>query len=164
MDIKDIVKKAPDDATHYAIDEFNGRVTYYKDIIPNVTYQFICGNDNVWDENLGNPAYEEVLQLQTRTKVEYVRVTESIFDLKDELHRGELYYTFGDEEWFTFNDEPSLVAGFKEKNIYRRIETPITERDEFIEKVGDIQQVFDKRTNPMWAGRLYDAGCRFVGE
>lgn len=100
----------------------------------------------------------------TRTKVEYVRVTESIFDLKDELHRGELYYTFGDEEWFTFNDEPSLVAGFKEKNIYRRIETPITEREEFIEKVGDVQPVFDKRTNPMWTGILYDAGCRFVGE
>lgn len=103
-------------------------------------------------------------QKPTRTKVEYVKVTESIFDLKDEFERGELHYTFGDEEWFVFNDEPSLLDGFKEKNIYRRIETPITERDEFIEKVGDILPVFDKRTNPMWAGKLYDAGCRFMEE
>lgn len=55
-------------------------------------------------------------------KVEYEKVTESIFDLRKEFERGELHYVFSGENWFTFNDEASLVVGFKEGNVYRRIE------------------------------------------
>lgn len=87
--------------------------------------------------------FDEILKIppisqEPRTKVEYVKVTDSIFDLRDEFERGELHYDFGDEDWFTFNDEDSLVAGFKESNVYRRIETPMTEREAFIESVEKI--------------------------
>lgn len=99
----------------------------------------------------------------TRTKIEYVKVTESIFYLKEEFEKGALYYRFCGS-WHEIKTLRMLGHKVECGTCYRRIETPITEREEFIEKVGDILPVFDKRTNPMWAGKLYDAGCRFVGE
>ena len=76
-----------------------------------------------------------------RTKVEYEKVTESIFDLREEFERGELHYDFGDDDWFTFNDEASLVAGFKEGNVYRRIE--ITESPQQREERERLEAAYD---------------------
>lgn len=45
--------------------------------------------------------------------------------------------------------------------LYRRVETPITERGEFIEKV--MSEHFNKNglTSEI-VGEMFDAGCRFV--
>lgn len=64
------------------------------------------------------------------SRTEYEKVTESIFDLKGEFERGELYFNFGDGEWFTYKDEASLAIGFKEDNVHRKIEVEIDWRDE----------------------------------
>jgi hypothetical protein len=89
---------------------------------------------------------------KSHTKVEYEKVTESIFDLREEFERGELHYDFGDEDWFTFNDEASLVAGFKEGNVYRRIETAETpqqrEERERLEAAYDLFCVWSDGATP----------------
>lgn len=105
--------------------------------------------------------------LPTRTKFEYVRVEDSIFhpELQSDFESELLFFSNDDENFFAFTgDERTLIRCLLEYSLYRRIETPITDREEFIERAGDILPEFDKRTNPMWAGKLYDAGCRFVGE
>lgn len=65
-----------------------------------------------------------------RTRTEYEKVTGSIFDLRNEFERGELYYNFGNEEWITYRDEASLAIGFKEGNIHRKVEKEIDWREE----------------------------------
>lgn len=100
-----------------------------------------------------------------RTRTEYEKVTESIFDLRDEFERGELYYNFGDDEWFTYKDEASLAIGFKEGNVHRKVEKEIDERQEFVDlaisKI-DHTNSDDPSYYAGWFEQLYDAGCRFV--
>jgi len=45
--------------------------------------------------------------------------------LKDEFENGNLHYNFGDDEWFTYKDEPSFAIGFKECNVYRKVDRPV---------------------------------------
>lgn len=72
-------------------------------------------------------------QPQPRTKVEYVKVEDSIFDLRSSLESGELYYKDIDDKFYEISGESQLVNCFDSSCVYRRIETEITERDEFID-------------------------------
>jgi cytidylate kinase len=70
------------------------------------------------------------------TKVEYVVVGGSIFNLKDAFYNGELYYsefsngkTFVNVNPTTSMAEHYLINNFQTGNLYRRMETPITEGD-----------------------------------
>lgn len=167
MDIKDIVKNAPEGATHYKL--FEDDVEYYKKA--NGAVMFFGSYLREWNYSMDIRNFKDSTPLPTRTKVEYVEICPN-----HDWHAWEYLkeYSSGDSEWFykVMNDKLAPVIEWfnvaecvrQGKALYRRIEIPITERDEFIEKVGDILPVFDKRTNPMWAGKLYDAGCRFVGE
>lgn len=99
-------------------------------------------------------------------RVEYEKVSKdtiSIEDLMRELLDGVHFYN--GEHCGGHYPIQTVLRKYIERSdsLYRRIEKPVDLREEFIEKVGDILPVFDKRTNPMWAGKLYDAGCRFVG-
>lgn len=82
-----------------------------------------------------------------RTKVEYEKVTESIFDLKEEFERGELYYRSNSKVIPPYEYEKIKTiyvlcncAAYSNPNLYRRIETPINERDEFIDAVEKISE------------------------
>ena len=79
---------------------------------------------------------------------------------------GEEFY---DEEFYTHFDVcngwvmllmhvQQVIPNLQVEKLYRRIETEISERDEFIEAVSEILPEFDKRTTPLWIGKLYDSG------
>lgn len=75
-----------------------------------------------------------------RTKLGYEKVTDSIFDLKDEFESGKLHYNFGDDEWFTYKDEASFATGFKEGNVYRKVERPVEWFDDAVEYLNQNRQ------------------------
>tara|TARA_R110002020_G_scaffold1840_2_gene8424 strand:- start:240 stop:560 length:321 start_codon:yes stop_codon:yes gene_type:complete len=51
----------------------------------------------------------------------YVKVEESIFDLKEELEKGELYFYQGGE-YFSITDENQLCCHIKHNSVYRQFE------------------------------------------
>ncbi|CAL9954898.1 hypothetical protein VPHK63_0003 [Vibrio phage K63] len=100
--------------------------------------------------------------LKPRTRTEYEKVTESIFDLRDEFERGELYWWYESDckdksEFVEIRSEYDLSTYFAKGNIYRKVEKEIDERQEFIEKACKVVDWAIPKT----MDRLYDAGCRF---
>lgn len=69
------------------------------------------------------------------TQTEYVKVTESIFDLRDEFERGELFN--GPSEEFEIKTVSHLAACFDTGTLYRRVEKEIDWRDEVKAMVDD---------------------------
>lgn len=67
-----------------------------------------------------------------RTKVEYVKVTESIFDLKEEFESGELWSLCCDGEYELIDSEKQLAADKALDCIYRKVTK--TERELFVEE------------------------------
>lgn len=64
--------------------------------------------------------------LSKPARTEYVKVTESIFDLKEEFERGELYFmATTDCEYHKIDAIKVLGLNFDKKNIYRRIEKEV---------------------------------------
>jgi hypothetical protein len=89
-------------------------------------------------------------------KVEYVKVSApcDFFDLKSEFRGEELSFINGDGDYEAATTLVELVTGFDNMNLYRRIETPITEREAFIEVGIEIL----KDVNPYALGKLFDSG------
>ncbi len=82
-----------------------------------------------------------------RTKVEYVKVTDSIFDLRPDFEAGELYFRWlGNSEqgsggvgYDKITTESMLLCRYEEGRLLRRrIETPMTEREAFIEALQSV--------------------------
>jgi hypothetical protein len=112
------------------------------------------GNDNI-RYVLRAAALE---QKPKRTKVEFVQVTESIFNLKDKFERGELYEA-ETNDYAVVVSESQLANAFCSENLYRRIETEITERDEFIEQYAALCADFIKQKSVVDFGEyLADSG------
>ncbi|AUR86341.1 hypothetical protein NVP1084O_134 [Vibrio phage 1.084.O._10N.261.49.F5] len=63
-----------------------------------------------------------------RTNVEYVKVIESIFDLKGEFERGDLY-VFNGGNYTECKYDGDVATGFVHAKLFRRIETEISARD-----------------------------------
>lgn len=107
--------------------------------------------------NESNQQIESYEKKTARTRVEHVEIQRESVDIEliDEV------FIYGPP---LVSVRDASTSDFLTKQLYRRIVTSITEREEFIEKAGDILPEFDRRTNPMWIGKLYDAGCRFVEE
>lgn len=98
--------------------------------------------------------------LKPRTRTEYEKVTESIFDLRDEFERGELYFQQGGE-YLPYKLEAEFAHGFMHDRIYRKVEKEIDERQEFVERASGL--VSKSHAVDYSLGKMYDAGCRFVG-
>ncbi len=60
-----------------------------------------------------------------RMKVEYVRVTDSIFHLGPDLIAGELYSQRCNDEWAVVTDEHLFARLFDNQMLYRKVETEI---------------------------------------
>lgn len=92
-----------------------------------------------------------------RTKVEYVKVEDSIFDLRDDFMSHRLFTKMDDSySLIRFVDE--LSKSSMNGSLHRRIETEIDERQEFIDAYmsfvdSSIGDSYDK-----FAGKLYDSG------
>lgn len=72
------------------------------------------------------------IQPKPPVRVEYEKVTESIFDLKDEFERGELYFQQGGE-YLPYKLESEFAHGFMHNRIYRRIEKPVDWQNSVVE-------------------------------
>jgi hypothetical protein len=76
-----------------------------------------------------------------RTRVEYVKVTESIFDLKDEFERGCLYRK-PSLTYMKIKDEGEILSACLDENIYRKEEVEVDERQEFIDAYNQLRREF----------------------
>lgn len=76
------------------------------------------------------------------THTEYVKVTDSIFDLKAELEAGELYVKHKNKDkHYQINSEQWLVSAKNNGNVYRKVEHEITWQDELRNAIKNGQAV-----------------------
>lgn len=128
-------------------------------------YEMISGANGNAREFIFKDGFVEAMKEDKpkRTKVEYVKVEVSINEIAKLMIDGEVFYSKNGGDKFDWrlnafgknNIALSELNGF---DFHRRIETEIDERQEFIEAMSAILPEFDKRTIPLWIGRLYDSG------
>lgn len=85
------------------------------------------------------------------TKVEYVKVAESIFDLKDELERCELFFDFEcdvNNKTVILSEKELIELFFKNYSIYRKVSRELTERESFVE---EFERIAEEITKDEWA-------------
>ena len=79
------------------------------------------------------------LEKPERVKVEYVKV-KSVFELnREEMHLGKYGWKIDDSFHPCFN-EVELISNLTRNDLFVKIETEITERDEFIDKAIEIAE------------------------
>ena len=106
--------------------------------------------------------FDEILKMspisqEPRTKVEYVEVTDSIFDLRPDFEAGELFSKVNHaRDYSTINNTQTLAQALHQSCCYRRIETPITEREAFIEAA--IHELKSGMSDIDYAKALFDSG------
>ena len=91
-----------------------------------------------------------------RGKVEYVKVEDSIFDLQHDLVDGKLFYLDVDDNHYPINNESQLVYRFDLDGVYRKVETEIDERQEFIDAAIELIDA-SKKTDGL-LGAMFDSG------
>lgn len=90
-----------------------------------------CDRKNLAFPKIASDAW--IIATPPKTRTEYVKVTESIFDLKEEFERGELYYLPNDPDNYKVIDSMHILcncAAYATPKIYRRIEKEVDWRDE----------------------------------
>lgn len=118
--------------------------------IPSGECRYICFNGDVVSWNPKAYTIEHyntqltLSDLKPRTKVEYEKVTESIFDLKDEFESLNLY----DSDRSVISDVDYLAELFAEGEIYRKVERPVEWWEDALEYVvslsdDDIMNEYD---------------------
>ena len=116
------------------------------------------GNDVVACFDLANsekPLGEDFFDEKPRTKVEFVKVEDSIWHLESSFRLGELFAFDGNRDYVQIETEGDFTLSHSSDNLYRRIETEIDERQEFIDAMS-------RYAKPSVLGKMFDAGCRFV--
>ena len=104
--------------------------------------------------------YQEA-KIPKRMKVEYVKVEDSIFDLQHDLVDGNLFYQGPNDSHYLINTERHLVYCFDSDCVYRKVETEIDERQEFIEAACKVVPTTAEEDIKVM-GKMFDAGCRFT--
>ena len=150
----------PEGATHHGVYGCDTDCYFKKD---GETY--LLWKDENW--SLSHFDHHRWVKPITQPTYLYENVTDSIFDLKEEFERGELYHWWlGNHEpgsnsvgYDQITDEKMLLCRYEEKRLLRRIE--VTERELFIDAYASAVNNHMKNVEDV-AGKLYDAGCRFV--
>lgn len=82
----------------------------------------------LFDNNRGSI---KVINKAKLTRTEYVKVDDSIFDLKAEFEAGELYVKHKNNgKYVKINSESWLVSAKNNGNVYRKVEREVTWQDE----------------------------------
>ncbi|CAH9015075.1 conserved hypothetical protein [Vibrio phage 466E53-1] len=89
----------------------------------------------------------DIKDLVKSTPTKFVKVEESIFDLKEEFERGELYAVNGREKHFVINNEGWLTNAKSNGNVYRQVK--VDWRDEVNKAYGAVELPSGER------GKLY---------
>ena len=164
MNIIDIVKNAPEGATHYSPETHEFYLTYFKD--NGCSYLVPTDSANEWvSKKRPLPSYEDALPLP-KLKTEWVKVEDSIFhpQLQVDFESGELYRLAADGTYKDINsDELTLMTNLVGGYLYRKVERPIDESEAFEIKLDEIaKEHFNSGTDEPWASYLYNKGCRFI--
>ncbi len=107
---------------------------------------------------------------QPRMKVEYVKVAESIFDLKHDLKRGRLYYEDFDNEYHSIDGEMQLVNCFDSCCVHRKVERPIEWWEVINEEFGNVgvdiksDGLFTMKAKSSMISSNFFAMCKRVNE
>lgn len=91
-----------------------------------------------------------------RTKVEFVKV-KSAFELdRAVMNQGNYGWKSDSGEFYPSFNEVEIIGNLTRDSLYRRIETPMTEREAFIEGYKDLMNSDDSMTVGDWAGVVFD--------
>lgn len=94
-----------------------------------------------------------------RTKIEFVKVDDSIWHLEPDFRRGELFAFDGNRDYVQIETEGDFTLSHSSDNIYRRIETEIDERQEFIDAaIGYSYFTGSTETELILLENMYDSG------
>lgn len=106
-----------------------------------------------------------LLDLKPRTRTEYEKVTESIFDLRDEFERGELYCKHEDAREYTqITNTQTLAQALHSGICYRKVEKEIDERREFIDELSRIQKTIGDCQLGEFYNAIFESGkFKFIG-
>ena len=137
------------------------------DIFLNLTGNVkIVPGSNVWLDSLNcedkNDKERYILEakaLKETKTYRYEKVTDSIFDLKEEFERGDLFSRNDKGKYRQIKGETWPVNSTNNGNVYRRIE--VTEREFAIEQAAKIMYDADQSSgqiNDLTLGALFDAG------
>ena len=169
MNLIDIVKNAPEGATHYSPETCEVYLTYFKD--NGWSYFLLVNSAGEWvksERPLGS--YDSALPLP-KLKTEYRKVENSIWDLRPEFEAGKLYYCKIQSNgrgyktsYHAINSEERLMNAALSKDIYRRVWLIMDEREEFKDKMKELVDEYKaNHSNPDALGDfLYDNNCRFI--
>ena len=105
------------------------------------------------------PEEKEALDTIEKT-YRFEKVMDSIFGLKEEFERGELFSFDGNEHYVQIETEGDFSYAHIYENLYRRIE--VKERELFIEEACKRCNYDPNSAAGSLIGDMYDAGCRFV--
>lgn len=110
--------------------------------------------------------FVDINELSKPKQTKFVKVEESIFDLKEEFEKGELYAVNGREKHFVINNEGWLTNAKSNGNVYRKVE--IDWRDEVKSKYSltDFRNLDDEGCINLgdWTPDGFIKLCHFVAE
>ena len=160
MKIIEIVKNAPEGSERYKVFDKEGHTEYYA--IINGVKSFYNPIGGSWVSDFASH-YDSSLPLP-KPKTEWIKIEDSIWDLRPDFETGELYHKFEHARDFTkIENIETLAQAVNQGKCYRKVEKVIDEKEAFIEKV--MADHFNRKglTSEI-VGEMFDAGCRFVGE
>lgn len=149
----------PEGATHYSDESEDNHFCWY--IIKGDVAKIFSVNkyEQKWRDCINQHKENDVKPIPTEPTYRYEKVTDSIFDLKEEFERGELYAESDKGNYLKVECEGLLVLACHKQKLYRRIE--VTERDLFIEEACEKIRT-SAEEDILIIGKMYDLGARFV--
>ena len=169
MNLIDIVKNAPEGAERYRVFDSGRGADYYATI--NGVNTFYSFSSKRWS-GCRSSGFDSSLPLP-KLKTEYRKVEDSIWYLRPDFEAGELYYRdtlINNEEYKTsyqvIRSEGRLLKAALSKDIYRRVESIMDEREEFSVKFNKLRDEWDSSDDyddkTTLSRFLYEKGCRFI--
>ncbi|AUR95779.1 coil containing protein [Vibrio phage 1.213.O._10N.222.54.F10] len=97
-----------------------------------------------------------------RVKVEYVKCEfKFAWEAVKAFEDGEEFHThFISDGWVAVEHVQQVIPNLQVEKLYRRTETEIDERQEFIERAEELIDI--SKIAEYSLGKMYDAGCRFT--
>lgn len=160
MNLIDIVKNAPEGATHYGTNSDGKVKSYYKKHGDSSWSYSPTPVKKGWDKLHGSTAYPPIPL--PKLKTEYRKVEYSIWDLQLDFEAGELYHKLSNDYEPILNIQTLALAVVSESCFYRS-EKIINEREEFKYKMDATRKEwFASGCNETIEDFLFENGLRFI--
>lgn len=102
----------------------------------------------------------KVEEEKPRTKVEYVKCEfDSMWEAVKAFEGGEVFHThFMTDGWVIVEHVQQVIPNLQVEKLYRRIETPMTEREAFVEAALNALDANNDGITETMASMLFDSG------